>query len=182
MYSANIRAGIARAFCVESRVEIRNNAESIERCHKVVNRNPRNLERLRIARKPQGYHLEKPGCMFWHKVYLTKKPRYIIAEVHHFENGPVITASSIEWALKKQLYRSVDCSAYINVGRVLAQRCLEAGICEIEVDSKLKVGEKCKLFISELEKAKIYLTEPIVYKYPQFWSINRPEKPWEIHE
>lgn len=78
--------------------------------------------------------------------------------------------------------RSVDCSAYINVGRVLAQRCLEAGICEIEVDSKLKVGEKCKLFISELEKAKIYLTEPVVYKYPKFWSINRPEKPWEIHE
>lgn len=42
------------------------------------------------------------------RVYLTKKPRCIIAEVRHFENGPVITASSIEWALKKQLYRYRD--------------------------------------------------------------------------
>lgn len=32
-----------------------------------VNRNPRNLEKLRIARKPDGYHLEKPGRKYWHK-------------------------------------------------------------------------------------------------------------------
>lgn len=32
-----------------------------------INRNPRNLERMRIARKPNGYHLEKPGRQFWHK-------------------------------------------------------------------------------------------------------------------
>ena len=31
------------------------------------NRNPRNLERLRIAYKPSGYHLEAPGREFWHK-------------------------------------------------------------------------------------------------------------------
>lgn len=43
-----------------------------------------------------------------YRVYLVKKPRYIIAEVCHFENGPVITASSSEWALKKQLYRYRD--------------------------------------------------------------------------
>lgn len=42
------------------------------------------------------------------RVYLIKKPRYITAEVRHFENGPVITASSIEWAFKKQLYRYRD--------------------------------------------------------------------------
>lgn len=37
-----------------------------------------------------------------------KKPRYVIAEVHHFEHGPVITASSAEWSLKRQLYRYRD--------------------------------------------------------------------------
>jgi hypothetical protein len=34
------------------------------------NRNPRNLERLRVAWKPQGYHLEAVGPknrQFWHK-------------------------------------------------------------------------------------------------------------------
>lgn len=33
----------------------------------VFNRNPRNLEKMRIAYKPAGYHLEKPGREFWHK-------------------------------------------------------------------------------------------------------------------
>jgi len=36
------------------------------------NRNPRNLERLRIAYKPSGYHLEAPGREFWHK-YVYRK-------------------------------------------------------------------------------------------------------------
>lgn len=31
------------------------------------NRNPRNLERLRIGYKPNGYFLEKPGKCFWNK-------------------------------------------------------------------------------------------------------------------
>jgi hypothetical protein len=31
------------------------------------NRNPRNLERLRIAYKPAGYHLEAAGRQFWNK-------------------------------------------------------------------------------------------------------------------
>ncbi|XP_029665098.1 39S ribosomal protein L18, mitochondrial [Formica exsecta] len=182
MYSANVRAGIARVLLrVESRREMHSNAELIELCTKIENRNPRNLERLRIARKPQGYHLEIPGRTYWHKLYLIKKPRYITAEVRHFENGPVITASSMEWALKKQLYRGIDGSAYINVGRVLAQRCLEAGICEMKVDAEL-TGEKSKLLIKQLRDNGIRLTEPSVYKYPNPWDRYRPEKPWEIHE
>lgn len=38
-----------------------------EACSEFYNRNPRNLERLRIANKPIGYHLEAPGREFWHK-------------------------------------------------------------------------------------------------------------------
>lgn len=38
-----------------------------EACSEFYNRNPRNLERLRIAYKPIGYHLEAPGREFWHK-------------------------------------------------------------------------------------------------------------------
>ncbi|XP_024881648.1 39S ribosomal protein L18, mitochondrial [Temnothorax curvispinosus] len=179
MYSANARAGIARAFFAHR--GLHDNVELVERCTEIVNRNPRNLERLRIARKPSGYHLNNPGHSYWHKLFLVKKPRYITAEVRHFENGPVVTASSAEWALKKQLYRTTDGSAYINVGRVLAQRCLEAGICEIEIDAAL-TGNKCELLIEELEKSNIILTEPPVYKYPNSWDRYRPEKPWEIHE
>lgn len=63
----------------------------------------------------------------------------------------------------------------------MAQRCLEAGICEMEVDTKL-TGEKCELFIKELEKSNIILTEPQMYKYPNSWDRYWPEKPWESHE
>lgn len=31
------------------------------------NRNPRNLEMMKIAQRPDGYHLEAPGRCFWHK-------------------------------------------------------------------------------------------------------------------
>lgn len=33
----------------------------------LVNRNPRNLEFLRVAHKPVGYKLDKPGRSFWNK-------------------------------------------------------------------------------------------------------------------
>lgn len=33
----------------------------------VTNRNPRNLEMLKIAYKNEGYHLEAPGKSFWIK-------------------------------------------------------------------------------------------------------------------
>lgn len=33
----------------------------------LVNRNPRNLERMRIGYKPDGFHVEKPGKNYWHK-------------------------------------------------------------------------------------------------------------------
>lgn len=32
-----------------------------------VNRNPRNLEKLRIGYKPDGYHVDKPGKCYWHR-------------------------------------------------------------------------------------------------------------------
>lgn len=47
--------------------QIHGNAEIIENCKEIINRNPRNLERLRIARKPIGYVLDTREITFWHK-------------------------------------------------------------------------------------------------------------------
>lgn len=33
----------------------------------MYNRNPRNLEMMRIAYRPDGYHLDMPGRCFWNK-------------------------------------------------------------------------------------------------------------------
>ncbi|XP_014481326.1 PREDICTED: 39S ribosomal protein L18, mitochondrial [Dinoponera quadriceps] len=179
MFPTSARIPVARVLCMHR--EIHSNAELIKNCKEVVNRNPRNLERLRIARKPIGFSLEKTYYAFWHKLVVFKKPRHITAEIHHFENGPVITVSSAEWALKKQLYRCTDGAAYINTGRMLAQRCLESGIYEMEVDKSLS-GEKFDLLVKEMENGGIILKEPPRYVYPKFWCNKRPEKPWEIHE
>ncbi|MPC56950.1 39S ribosomal protein L18, mitochondrial [Portunus trituberculatus] len=32
-----------------------------------VNRNPRNMEMLRLARKPEGWNLEASSCIYWYK-------------------------------------------------------------------------------------------------------------------
>lgn len=46
-------------------------SSSVENLHPlsqyVYNRNPRNLEKLRIAYKPAGYHLDVQDREFWHK-------------------------------------------------------------------------------------------------------------------
>lgn len=46
---------------------IESNAALIEKIGKVHNKNPRNLELLRIARKPTGYFLDKTDPRYWHK-------------------------------------------------------------------------------------------------------------------
>lgn len=42
-------------------------AKPTENAVYINNRNPRNLELIKIAYKPNGFHLEKPGKCFWHK-------------------------------------------------------------------------------------------------------------------
>ncbi|XP_015522267.1 large ribosomal subunit protein uL18m [Neodiprion pinetum] len=158
---------------------IHGNAELIENCNAVKNRNPRNLELLRIARKPSGYHLDRQVREYWHTLKVTKAPRHVAAEIYHFENGPVITVSTKDWAIKKQLYRLSDTAAYINLGRVLAQRCLESGISMVSCHIEVTKGGKMEAFIKELENGGIELKEPTRYKKPNPWDQHRPEKPWD---
>nr|XP_033325671.1 39S ribosomal protein L18, mitochondrial [Megalopta genalis] len=161
---------------------VHGNAEIVANCKTVRNRNPRNLERLRIARKPIGYALEKPGHSYWHKLIVTKENRYVTAEIHHFENGPVIKASSREWGLHKQLYRGKDSAAFINVGRVLGQRCLECGIVEIYYDKETLPGGKEDLLTKEIENQGVRLQEPLKYRHFIHADRYRDEKPWETFE
>lgn len=170
---------LARAFSTSGTRS--GNAELVQNCRELINRNPRNLERLRIARKPNGYHLEKPGRSFWHKLVIVSTPRHVTAQIEHFENGVVLSASSTELGVQKQLYRTADRSAYFNVGRLLAQRCLESGICEVYYD-KETASQKANSLASQLEENGISLSEPPVYKYPSSWDKHRPAKPWESFE
>ncbi|KAI4454550.1 39s ribosomal protein l18 mitochondrial [Holotrichia oblita] len=147
----------------------------------LTNRNPRNLEKLRIGYKPDGYHLENKGRSFWHKLKLTISGRYISASIQHFENGKVIRASTNEWALRKQLYSSTDYSAYTNLARVFAQRCLQMGIIEVRSDVEPSNPDgKIAAFLKTLEENGLTLTEPPQFKPAQPWDLQREEKPWEV--
>lgn len=52
----------------------RNIKQMLEKCREpennavyVTNRNPCNLEMMRIAQRPRGYSLEVPGKCFWYR-------------------------------------------------------------------------------------------------------------------
>ncbi|XP_018336394.1 39S ribosomal protein L18, mitochondrial-like [Agrilus planipennis] len=149
----------------------------------LTNRNPRNLEKLRIAYKPSGYHVDRPGKSFWHKLKLIQSQRHITASIYHFQNGEVLSASTKEWAIKKQLNKTTDSAAYYNIGRVLAQRCLECGLIEIsnDYDPVNKEG-KVALLLKALEESGISLTEPVQFQPYRPWDQHRPEKPWDVIE
>ncbi|XP_015122154.1 39S ribosomal protein L18, mitochondrial [Diachasma alloeum] len=161
---------------------ISSNAALVDNCTQVSNRNPRNLELLRIARKPDGYHLERVSRKFWHELIITRGVKHVEVHIEHIENGPVITASTKEWSLKKRLYSYQDSSAYMNIGRVLAERCIESGIFAIHVNPHMPKGGKIDLLLSKLEEGGVALVEPPVYKNPHPWDLERPEKPWDVIE
>merc|ERR1712137_902826 len=66
----------------------------------VYNRNPRNLERLRIAPKLQGYALDNKPTNFWNRLVIQKSNRHTSAHVEHFSGRVVVSASTQEWLLK----------------------------------------------------------------------------------
>uniref|UniRef100_A0A8B9Z4Y0 Large ribosomal subunit protein uL18m n=1 Tax=Bos mutus grunniens TaxID=30521 RepID=A0A8B9Z4Y0_BOSMU len=93
-----------------------------------TNRNPRNLELLAVARKERGWGTVWPSREFWHRLRVIRSQHHIEALVEHRNGQVVVSASTREWAIKKHLYSTKSVVACESVGRVLALRCLEAGI------------------------------------------------------
>ncbi|GAB1300527.1 39S ribosomal protein L18, mitochondrial [Apodemus speciosus] len=88
-----------------------------------TNRNPRNLELLGVARKERGWATVWPN-----QLRVRKTQHHVEAFVEHLNGQVVVSASTREWAIKKHLYSTRNVVACESIGRVLAQRCLEAGI------------------------------------------------------
>lgn len=105
----------------------------------------------------------------------------------HFEKGPIVEASTAEWAIKKQLYKTVDTSAYINLAKVFASRCLESGFIEMKCDLKNPVeGGKIFNFLKTVQENGLVLLEaPSIMPQLDVNSyVGRKEKPygdWEEH-
>ncbi|KAK7070843.1 ribosomal protein L18 [Halocaridina rubra] len=151
-----------------------------------VNRNPRNMEMLRIGRKPQGYALDSPNRSYWYKVLFEQSNKNITARVEHHTGTTVVSASTNEWAIKQYLYSRTDTSAAENIGRILAQRCLQSGITEIHSDLKQRTdkSEKVRLFVNALLEGGIRLQEAkYIAPHEMYrWARYLPTLPWHVTE
>ncbi|KAK6298366.1 hypothetical protein J4Q44_G00314210 [Coregonus suidteri] len=94
-----------------------------------MNRNPRNLEQMALAVKDRGWRTTWPSQKFYHRLVFSRSQHHVTAEV--FANGdpvPVLSCSTKEWALKRELGSTRCVAASQVVGEVLAQRCRQTGI------------------------------------------------------
>ncbi|XP_011506254.1 PREDICTED: 39S ribosomal protein L18, mitochondrial [Ceratosolen solmsi marchali] len=174
-----------RCVNVKSVIAVRHvetNANLLANCIEIRNNNPRNLELMTIARKPEGYTLDNPrsGINYWNKLVVLQTKRSVEAQIHHFRNGPVIKVSSSDWCLRKFLYRTYDVAAYANIGRILAQRCLESGITQIHCNIESERSRKHKVLLSALKKGGLILSEPKTYKHKFAWHMKKSLKPWTV--
>lgn len=117
------------------------------------------------------------------RLNLVSSGKFVTAQLEHFQNDVVIEASTSEWAIKQHLYKTSDHSAYVNLARVFAQRCLEGGIIEMNCDNSLKKskeGTKLKAFLNTLKESGLVLKEPGQLRPQKHVDhfMGRKEKPY----
>ncbi|XP_014806019.1 PREDICTED: 39S ribosomal protein L18, mitochondrial [Calidris pugnax] len=128
-----------------------------------TNRNPRNLEQLALARKERGWKTTWPKREFWHRLRLERTQHYVEAFVERCNGDVVVSASTREWAIKRHLYSPKGVSACKNLGRVMAQRCLEAGINFVNFKAVIPWEYRCdsiQEFQKAMEEGGVVLREP----------------------
>ncbi|XP_014679039.1 PREDICTED: 39S ribosomal protein L18, mitochondrial-like [Priapulus caudatus] len=97
-----------------------------------INRNPRNLEQLGHAVRDKGWYMQWPRRNYYHRLRFKRNSHRTTAEVVHYGGRVVVTASTSEPAIMNQLYSGSDVAAAANIGSIIAQRCLQAGIVQLD--------------------------------------------------
>lgn len=141
-----------------------------------VNRNPRNLELLGIAVKDAGWMMQTPRRMFYHRLHYERSARGIRAKVIHYNGDVILSASSQEWAVMKQLYSSTDVTAAESVGMIIARRCMEAGIESVdfplaEQTEQNQESERLTAFCNACKENGLSFEEPERVREPRPWDL-----------
>ena len=87
----------------------------------IRNRNPMNLEKMRIGLKPRGFYADKGEKRYWNALELSISKTHTTATVTHWTGRKVCSASTREWAIEKFLYNKTDAAAVKIVGNVLGK-------------------------------------------------------------
>ncbi|CAH3192806.1 unnamed protein product [Porites evermanni] len=114
------------------------------------NRNPRNPEYFGYN-KPRGYATQKYRKDYYNKLKFIISNRHSRAEVLHNSGVVLVSASTAEFEITRHLYKTTDISAAKNLGRVLAQRCQEAGITRVYWEPQY--GDRNKLRVKAFSSA-----------------------------
>lgn len=77
------------------------------------------------------------------RLRLERTQHYVEAFVERSNGNVVLSASTREWAIKKHLYSPTGVTACRNLGRVMAQRCLEAGINFVNFKAVIPWEHRC---------------------------------------
>ena len=157
---------------------------------RVRNRNPMNLEKMLIGKKPRGWQLENRSRNYWNKLELEISNSHTTATVTHWTGRLVAKASTQEWSIRQFLYNLTDGAALKVVGQVISQRCLETGVSEVylDVSNEDRGKEKMVKFIDVIEQSGLSLSEPKVYQpiNPHIVNHRRIQhkrvKPWTVLE
>ncbi|OXB71797.1 UNVERIFIED_CONTAM: hypothetical protein H355_015666 [Colinus virginianus] len=133
-----------------------------------TNRNPRNLEQLALARKERGWKTTWPKREFWHRLRLERTQHYVEAFVERSNGDVVLSASTREWAIKKHLYSPKGVAACRNLGHVMAQRCLEAGINFVNFKAVIPWEYRCDSAIWVLTAFSLFIHISLSNKIQEF--------------
>ena len=95
--------------------------------------------------------LNHSGVFFIHRLQFLITNRHTRAQVVHNSGLVLVSASTTEFEITRHLYKTTDVTAARNIGRVIAQRCLEAGIARVRWEAmkggfrKQRVTEAAKI-------------------------------------
>ncbi|XP_003741780.1 39S ribosomal protein L18, mitochondrial [Galendromus occidentalis] len=162
MFSLRISPGapaLFRAMCTKAPAVVQNDFEINP---EFVNRNPRNLEQMLLARKPSGWEWDLPSREYWYRLDVDISKKNIRGKVLHNGGSAVVKAYSGEWGIRKQMISSSDTTAAYNVGRVLGRRCLEAGILAVHYERppRMENSKKIHAFLKGLTEEGVPIKEP----------------------
>ena len=157
---------------------------------RVRNKNPMNLEKMLIGKKPRGFDLENKSRQYWNKLELEISGAHTTATVTHWTGRVVARASTQEFSIRQFLYNLTDQAALKVVGQVISQRCLETGVSEVRLEVSQEDREKEKMikFIEVIETSGLSLKEANVFMptnphISNHRSIQRRKvQPWTVLE
>ncbi|KAM9376293.1 large ribosomal subunit protein uL18m [Pholidichthys leucotaenia] len=128
-----------------------------------VNRNPRNLEQMALAVKERGWKTSWPHREFYHRLMFFRSKLHVTAQVFSSSSpDPVVSCSTKEWAVKKELASTRCVAACQAVGEVLAHRCQQAGITRMVYREFPRTyrSDAVQSFRTAMKEGGIFLSEP----------------------